>query len=175
MSTTIKKYCPKCYAKYDDRMYYHTPSKENRIIYGSPIKKCNQCGEVFLDKDYSEIAIDGVREVDKMRLTPYTMVSSGVGIVISIIFLLGGITGNALHIALLGFALIAYEVHSIWSEYHGWDERQEKLRYETEASERRMQNLEYALTLKMLGYSVPDKYLLHAETSEGQRIETMTE
>lgn len=170
--STIKKYCPKCYAKYDERMYYHTPPRKNRIVYGPPIKKCTQCGEVFLDKDFSEIAIDGVRDVDKMRVSPYTVVSSGAGIAIGMMFLLGGITCNVLHFALLGFVIAVVEVYGIWSEYHGWDERQEKLRCETEASERRMQNPEYALTLKLFGYNIPNKYLQHDVAPKAQHIET---
>ncbi len=159
MSTTIKKYCPKCHYRYSRRWYYGYPSKKNQIEYGTPIQKCPSCGEVFIDRDYHEIAIDGIRKVDTKHISGGTLFHSSLSFVFGTFLLIASIYSGSIGYSLVSIGVIALGAYELWDEYRGYDERQEWLQRETQESERRMKNPHYALQLKALGYDVPDCYL----------------
>ena len=134
------------------------------IGYGSPVRTCESCGKNFIDKDYIEIAIDGIRKVDKKRCSPSTLIGA---ILFCGIFVFT-LSGNSLSTSdgppgmdeIIFFGLLAAgSLYLLISEIRGFKERQRFLAEETIASENRLKNREYAYFLKELGYYVPEKYL----------------
>ena len=153
MPTFQTKKCPHCGKVYERNSYGGHPSKDNRTQYGSPLKFCASCKKGFMDDEYREIAIDGPREADTMRISP-------AGIVYSLILLLAGICGFVSDMPVIGFFLIAVALYMSLSELLTYDKRQKKLQAEAAASEARLRNPAYAMLLKQYGYDVPEKYLV---------------
>ena len=63
----ITKKCPHC------GKAYSIMQPKGTGFYGSPIRHCSKCGKDFIDKDYREIAIDGIRNVDTQKLSGDTI------------------------------------------------------------------------------------------------------
>ena len=146
MAYTTKK-CPHC-----GKMYSITQSK-NIAGYGSPFRLCKSCGKTFFDQDYSEIAIHGIRKVDKRRFS--------FGFVIFLIFcllvtLFGVFTANK-QVIIGGLALCLLFAWCIYTEAAKFDERQAWLAKETQASKDRLKDETYRQALRELGYEVPEE------------------
>ena len=150
------KSCPYCNHTYTilDSAYFQ---------YGSPIRTCKRCGKIFIDKDYHEIAVEGITWATRQHLKNKVSNSSIAGLIISLFIFLGGILNNASEYAsilLWGGGLLG--ALSIWciiddiKKYHSFVEDIEK---EKAASRARLSVPAYASALKELGYDVPMKYL----------------
>lgn len=150
MKYTTKK-CPFCKTSYVEmrtgKVYY----------YGSPIRTCEFCGEKFVDKEYREIALEGIHLVDTKKLSPSTIVYA----VIAFLMFFSCLIAGGIYCA-LGILVLVYSVWTIIKEYGEYEKRMEKLKQETIASEKRLKNPFYILMLKELGYEIPDNLLQKA-------------
>ena len=151
------KCCPHCGKPYSIMQ----PAKSG--FYGSPFRRCQFCFQQFIDKDYREIAVSGIRKVDTMKVSVGTALlgvfpAMFFAVGIWLLFVLPGNT-TALVLTFGGAVAVAIAVWLCWSEAKGYAERQNFLRGETIHSEARLANPRYALALKQLGYRVPQKYL----------------
>ena len=152
MATHQTKCCPECGEVYERNSYAGRPSKANRTEYGSPLKKCSKCGTYFKDDEYREIAVDGIRSVDTMLVSPSSIFVGIVGIVLCLGALLSGAYVPAIAFLVLFGISPAMEALS-------YKKRQAELEQKKAESEARLQDPGYALILKKMGYNVPDKYL----------------
>lgn len=147
------KRCPSCQKPYERNFYSGKPKPEEKIRYGSPVKVCPSCGHEFIDRDYREIALEGIPNMsDYKRFAPgtilYTILSCGLALftyyiefrILPVIFLLLGciITGSD---------LVTYQ------------KRQNHLKKEILASQTRMKDPSYARKLASYGYTVPPEFL----------------
>lgn len=148
----VKKECPQCGYVYEKNTYGGYPSKENRIRYGSPLRKCINCGNMFLDDEYREIAIDGIRGVDTMRISPATILLSCFAVIM-------GISTIWSWNELIGIVILGTGIFFFVDEWTEYENRQKKLEIQIQESEERMKSAAYAFVLKKLGYDVPDRFL----------------
>ena len=155
--TYITKSCPHCGFPYSVAQ----PAKSG--FYGSPFQRCQLCGQQFIDKDYREIAVSGIRNVDTQHVSvgtailgvfPFLFMVSGLYIGFSASF-----DTQTILITAGGALFFAGVLWLVVSEAKGYDERQKFLKKESARSEARLQNPQYAAELKRLGYHVPEKYL----------------
>ncbi len=153
----VKKYCPNC----KERLM--TTSRNHDYNYGSPLKLCPHCRQFYVDKQYHEIAIEGVRAEDKKRLTFLQVLqilaaASLIGIFLRIMATGATIAdvGPALFTPIF-FAVILLISPAV--SIVGYKERLNNFAKEAELSEKRLQDINYAKTLMNLGYPVPTKYL----------------
>ena len=138
--------------------------KENSWEYGSPIRKCEKCGNKYINKCYHEIAVEGI-EPDAMNAKQ------------SVIFMLMGVA------TMIVSALATFETVHFWGFYYvkvvcigfiglivAVGMIIDILRIKTGAkahkfdslcaeSVQRLQNAEYARELASIGYDVPEQYL----------------
>ena len=152
MATIRTKRCPRCGEVYASDYYALNPSKENRTKYGSPLKTCKSCGSSFLDDEYREIAVEGVRDVDTRHISPFGIFAACFGIAI---FLFGLYVGAGKTAAMI-MALCCLDP---LAELLSYKQRTKQLEAERQASEERLKDPAYALALKKAGYPVPNRYL----------------
>ena len=152
MEYTTKK-CPHCNYTYTFR------EPKGTGHYGSPIRTCDKCNQYFVDKDYIEIAVDGIREVDKNRVSLRTIINS-----ITFMFFAFGIL-YVFGIEAIIFSIVPFiiSIGLIVRDCAGYKSRQNYLNMERINSENRLKNYEYAALLKEFGYDVPEKYLEEKE------------
>jgi hypothetical protein len=125
------------------------------IHYGSPFRSCSRCGKIFVDKDYKEIALEGIRKIDKKRVSPGAIFFAIGGCLVIIAgavirepYMLGG---GLIWVAIWGSIIV--------SEVLGHKKNLEYLEQETKRSNERLSNPTYAQALKNVGYHVPLQYL----------------
>ena len=169
MSTVQVKKCPKCGMVYERNTYAHNPSKDNRIKYGSPLKRCRNCNALFKDDEYRELAIEGARDADRSVVSPYGILMGVVALVATVLALCTGSVGIAAFVlVLLGF--------TPFSEAVSYKKRQYELDLKTIESKKRLYNPLYAVSLQQVGYRVPDMYLSVADLNTRQeRISKLEE
>lgn len=152
--TYITKKCPYCNSSYS------IMQPKGTGFYGSPIRQCATCGKQFLDKDYREIAIDGVRPVDLKRVTTGTIILSVLGFLFGLLLVycyfgetpsVWYLVGAAISIFISGYLVIG--------EIAGYSKRQAYLEMERKRSEIRLRDPDYVYALRKLGYYVPDSLL----------------
>ena len=149
----VTKSCPYCHHSYQ----VHTDMPK---YYGSPLRTCEnfQCRKQFIDKDAIEIAVSGVRIVDKMKVSPANILAILMGAAIFGF----GIWGKDIMVTLFGLAFLLGGLFFLWLEK------------ETAASYSRLNNVEYARTLQNLGYAVPSKFLFPSENSADKKELALT-
>ena len=147
MAAYTTKKCPHCGKTYS----FMEPKGTGN--YGSPLRICASCGKPFVDKDYREIAISGVRKIDTQRFS-FAWVTF---IIISLFFAGFGLyTGsNSFVIGGLVFSLLS--AWCIYSDISKFDERQAGLAKETKESYERLKDEKYRQILRDLGYSIPEE------------------
>ena len=154
-STIITKKCPSCGETYARDYYANSPSKDNQTKYGSPIMLCKKCGSRFIDTDYREPALNGFRDVDKMKLSPQTAFISIGGIIMAVLAISSGYIIGGILMAALFIFLFVDEICSFKSR----EKRNEELLAE---SQKRIGNPNYVLLLNKMGYDVPNSALQKA-------------
>ena len=163
----VTKKCPHC------NYPYTVLESKGAGYYGSPVRTCNKCGQTFIDKDYREIAIQGIREIDTQKISARTILFLIIGIFFGVgIFYLFDVDVISVIVAIIAVLLPTL---NLISEYRNYGKRQAYLTMEKINSERRLENHEYAVFLKSLGYDVPKKYLEQNEkniTSEPKTYST---
>ena len=102
------------------------------------------------------IAIEGVRNVDTQVISPAAIVYTGISIFASITQFVGNNT-------VWGIVFIVIALYFSLREILTYKFRQAELQKYTTESEKRMENLQYALLLKQCGYDVPEKYIKKKE------------
>ncbi len=122
--------------------------------YGSPLRCCPKCNEMYIDKNYIEIALQGVRTIDKMLFSP--------GWIITLIISIGLIILGCMDITsddnsmswlfiILGGILAIGSIWAVIDEIRSHKNNMRKLEDERIASETRMTNKEYVELLKQAG------------------------
>lgn len=144
MQYTTKK-CPHCGNTYQ---FMQAQTQQ----YGSPLRRCGKCGNNFIDKDYIEIAVSGIRTVDNMKVSPLSIIICIFSIIFSPILAIG------VHIA-LGVIVLLIGIYLPFQEYRDSKNRKEWLQNETKESYKRLSNPQYAQFLLQLGYNVPPEFL----------------
>ena len=138
--------------------------------YGSPIRQCPRCARSYVDRNYHEIEIEGIRESDislkkSLGITLFCLILC-IACVAAIIFLYAYRSPNAIFVkkptvfilgALLfglGFFVMVGDTVKILT-----GARKRELEKERQESVKRLSNREYVLMLQQLGYKIPEKYL----------------
>ena len=132
------------------------------VDYGSPIQTCKKCGKLFIDKDYREIAVSGIRKTDTKKVSPFSIYIFSASLIafigVLVFFVMEGTFSIGILLAVTFF--LSCSIYNIVTEYKEYDLRQEFLREEKRKSETRLSNYQYASFLKQIGYDVPPKYLV---------------
>ena len=151
----ITKKCPYCGRVYEQRAcgsIGRKPQPEDVWVYGSPMKLCESCKRIFIDKDVKELAITELRKSDKAKITANTRMLLPMGALVALLlYLLGQPT----------FAIVAAAVAVVYlaMDLGMYPMRMGKLKKEREASEKRLSDPDYARALKRAGIDVPERYL----------------
>ena len=121
--------------------------------YGTPIRRCNNCGGVFADTYFVEIECVGVPRFAMWLMRPVSIFF----LLLSSYFLLdayqNGFTENPV---ILAGAVCA--VPALW-DLIGYRRRLRKAETEREFTKQRMLDKKYIKALKEHGFKVPAKYL----------------
>lgn len=144
----ILKNCPWCKKQY--------LLKDDTYSYGCPLIECPSCKNRIWVKDRREIAISGVKLLDRTPLVPFDI--GGIvlgGYILSSIFLYG-FDWLALVLGGLFFAYSLYDQIKAFSKY---EKKKAVIEEETKKSYNRLSHIDYALDLKKAGYKVPKKFL----------------
>lgn len=162
MANTQQGYkCPQC----STALKVTAPGKA--YFYGSPIRQCPKCAYSYLDRNYHEIEIDGIREADlsvkqSLKLTLFCLVglvvciagwyflnkASGPLVKLPTAFIIGALLFG------IGFFVLLADMLKILT-----GTKKKQLENERQASAKRLSDRDYALKLQNLGYQIPEKYL----------------
>ena len=151
----ITKKCPYCGRVYEQRAcgsFGRKPQPEDVWVYGSPMRLCESCKRIFIDKDVKELAITELRKSDTAKITANTKMLLPMGALVAVLlYVLGQPT----------FAIVAVAVAVVYlaMDLGMYPMRMKKLRREREASEKRLSDPDYARALKKAGIDVPERYL----------------
>ena len=140
----------------------------NGTLYGSPMQTCPNCGKVYFDPRYREIAVDGLLDSDSKGKpdSKTALIAFIVGIAaFALTILLVATTGRLVFIfPIVGVLAIAlgFKTTGDNSKIRSGERAAEleKLRAESEA---RLQDPSYARLLQARGYAVPAQYLPEAQ------------
>ena len=170
----VKKYCPNC------KKRLMSTDRSHDYNYGSPLKLCPYCRQFYVDKQYHEIAIEGVRAEDKKRLTLLHVLQIFAAVALIGFFLWVLTTGAT--IADVGPALFTPIFFAVILRISpavsivGYKERLNNFAKEAELSEKRLQDINYAKTLMNLGYPVPTKYLgIRTDTLQHEELSNVSD
>ena len=151
----ITKKCPYCGRVYEQRAcggFGRKPQPEDVWVYGSPMKLCESCKRIFIDKDVKELAITELRKSDTAKITANTKTLLPMGALVAVLlYVLGQPT----------FAIVAAAVAVVYlaMDLGMYPMRMGKLKKERAASEKRLSDPDYARALKKAGIDVPERYL----------------
>lgn len=140
-----------------------TSHADDDYLYGSPIRTCPKCGGQYLDKHYHEAAVEGFQESDTSGKAAMkdVLIFGAVMLFLGLANLVSLSTGRIrpaiLLIFLVSIAVFFSTLKKSAKVVTGL--RKKELDAEMEASVRRLEDKEYAQTLKQLGYAVPGRYL----------------
>ena len=163
MATYQLKKCPKCGTVYERNSYAGNPSKDNRTKYGSPLKMCPSCKVTFVDEEYREIAIEGVRDVDTQYVSPASVVFTMFG---AMMFFMSFIsTGKA-----FGVLFLIPGVYFLCDDLSSYKKRKKAFEILKLESEIRLLRPAYAVLLKQHGYNVPNEYLFPSSVDANQAL-----
>lgn len=164
MTYTTKR-CPHCGKTYS---FMQTG---RRTEYGSPFRICHACSHSFVDKDYREIAIDGIHPIDKMKVSPGSVLQCflplGFVIVSLICGTLAGFDSGTVWLLVGDLIFLGLALWLVSRDIRSYKERIKWLEQEAIRSEARLSNPEYASALKRIGCRVPEKYLNQNGDSNG--------
>lgn len=152
---TITKTCPFCKKVYEQRSFNargKVVTDEERWLFGSPLRMCPNCKQLFIDKDMQELAITGPRKQDSAIITPGSRKLALMGVILGVLMYVAG-----LHI--FGYITGGVGVACGIADLAFYPTRLKKLERERQASEKRLSDPNYARMLKNAGYSIPEKYL----------------
>lgn len=156
-------HCPSCKAK--------QPSPDNRWCYGSPLRRCPNCGTDYIDDRYREIAIDGYIPNALSPIRSLTV--SVIGLIIVMLGILmrrleinstGSYHTITIAIAGLGAVMFIVGLEDLISIITGSKRKKlEKLKAE---SMERMKNAVYVQSLINAGINVPKEYCPQEDSSD---------
>ena len=152
---TITKTCPFCKKVCEQRSFNargKTVTDEERWLFGSPLRMCPHCKQLYIDKDVQEMAITGLRKQDKALITAGSRKLALMGIVLGIVMYL-------LDLRVFGYIALGVGVLCGIADLALYPMRMKKLEKERQASEKRLSDPKYARMLKEAGYDIPEKYL----------------
>ena len=149
-------YCPHC----NENIPVHA---DDDYLYGSPIQTCSKCGGQYLDRQFHEAEIEGFHESDtSKKAAAKDVVFYGAAVLVTalinvVLFFLNRISFILLLVLICAVVLFFSSLKKSAKVLTGV--RKKELDKELAASRSRLENKEYARTLKELGYAVPEKYL----------------
>ena len=157
MSTHTWKKCPNCGKTYE---HYTTYTKNFTSHSGCPITTCKYCGEIFIDKDIKEPALESKPAKVSIIDCIFTMFFPfGVLSIVFAIPLIIHYTSEPwyyLFVIIPAIIWISFVIFALVKR----DKINKELIEEYKASEERLKDLEYAQLLLKYKFNVPDKYLI---------------
>lgn len=155
MSLTYLEWnCPMCGKK--------NREDTNSFAYGTPIRHCRYCGGEYLDRRWTEIAVEGA---DKRSTTPKIWFIASLVMLLIAVFswfsMYNLYLGGRYSVKNIGTAIITsifaivFFFCSIYIKHGGYDEKNEMYMRE---SEERLKDPTYVQKLIYYGYDVPEKY-----------------
>ena len=139
--------CPHC-----NSIIRQTTSGE--YSWGSPLKVCPRCNEIYIDNYYHEVAIEGFSSTDQIRSSWWMLL---VPIILSVLYARVSFNGILIAIGLAILMILGVSYQRI--------KNKEEMKVEMKHSLERLSDYNYALALKKAGYDVPDKYLANLTNS----------
>ena len=162
--------CPYCYKffahngkKMDDKGREKTEFGKSKT-YGCSKIMCEKCGRDFILKDITEMAIVDESQTRPRRLSIADIIVFLVGLLI----ILGGYSIDVQNNTYEPLAIILYIIAGIILlrtiiriiiSMVSYSERVQRWKEESEASQDRLKDFQYAWSLKRNGFDVPEKYL----------------
>ena len=133
-------------------------------LYGSPLKVCPKCHNVYFDARYHEIAVEGVREVDvtadeaflaKKRRNGRMTILGGIGVMV-LFFVLLAAGWIFYFFPFISVALIGAGMKTLKeTKPESIQRKRAELQFEEQQSHQRMQNPQYVEQLRSFGYALP--------------------
>lgn len=163
---TLVKNCPHCGKVCEQRAYMargREGTDEDRWLFGTPLKLCPNCRELYIDRDMQEMAITPPRKRDTALVGASTLKIAG----------LGAILGTAMHLGklhTLGWITWGVALATLAADLALYPTRMGKLKREKQASEQRLSDPKYALALKRAGYDVPERYLQEGQEEQSNDL-----
>lgn len=157
MATYTFKKCPHCGKTYET---YSTCTKKYTKHSGSPFITCQHCGNVFVDKDIKEPALQpyNTRGFSWFNcILAFFMPFGAFGILLTCCAF--GIKEPSIVVFIIAFAVDAIYLGLTVYSFINRQKFIEEDKKEYEESEKRLSNPEYAQALKNAGFDVPKKYL----------------
>lgn len=157
--------CPHCGTEVKDYREYGWE-------YGSPIRKCEKCGNNYINKGYHEIAVEGIAPDEFDAKKSVHGILLGLAIVLGAAAATAAITWATIHfanvyyvkiiilgvvLAVIGLIFAVCMFIDFLKIKSGAKER--KFDSLKEESVQRLKNKEYARELAEIGYDVPEQYL----------------
>lgn len=161
MATYTYKKCPHCGKTYES---YSTYTKDFNNHQGSPFVRCRFCGNIFVDKEIKEPALEPYtgKGFELWRCYFTFLMPFGLGGVAALLCAFNAEKYGPL-LGLVGLILLALYAFLTFSTVVDREKLKEDDRKQYEESERRLMNPEYAKALKEAGFNVPSKYLKEPE------------
>ncbi len=148
--------CPHCGKK--------TKENCNAWAYGSPVKVCPECKNEFLDKRFTEVAIEGFeRRIVDPSIFLKGMVFFAAMTLLCIFLFIFMVKFNGWYptkiIGCIGIGVLGTLFCAVMFVRVKFGFEEKGMEKYIKESEERLKNREYAEKLKSYGYEVPDKYL----------------
>jgi len=128
---------------------------------GNPLKTCTSCGKTYIDRDCKEPAFETYYKVPRSQYI-WSAIFIGLAITFFITIIIGILSNFNSLIVIIGAAVVysIIEMILISTSLDKYEES-EGLRLKAwRKSDERLKNVEYANTLKQLGFPVPENYLI---------------
>lgn len=143
--------CPHCGRRTERKSRY-------AWLYGSPVRTCGKCGGRYRETCYHEVEIDGFRETDvSLKASNQQLWIAFAMLVVMVALNIVAVSEGKLGFLIISVAFFVSCLRNTLQIRSG--KKTKALEKERRASQKRLENREYAQSLQKLGYAVPEKYL----------------
>lgn len=151
MATNYRFHCPYC------SHLMHVTS--HPVHYGSPLKACPKCGQIYVDPYSRELALEPYRAPSAFtRLGTSVFVGIALALVPAVIVLLVT-SDDPLSLRVWGICSVVFWLLAFAYSTLNKNRQNKQQLNQWKCSEQRLKNPEYAAQLALLGYPVPAQYL----------------
>lgn len=151
MAANYSYHCPYC--------KHHIKTTSAPVRFESPLKPCPKCSKIYVDPYSRELALIPYRPYSTTKLLVSNLMP-GIGSAIIPTLIVYFVTKSDLA-GWLSFGVCSVVFWLLWffSSLRNPAQEETKRFAQWQESDQRLQNPEYAATLKKLGYNVPAQYL----------------
>ncbi len=151
MAANFSYSCPYC--------KYHIKTTSAPIRFCSPLHTCPKCGKIYVDPYCEELALKPYKPLTTLQMLVSNL-APGIGSAIIPTLIVYFITKSDLA-TLLAFCISSVVLSLLWfvSSLRNPSIGEARRLADWKKSDQRLQNPQYAATLKNLGYNVPAHYL----------------